>query len=180
MESMQSQGAERSSEEPSVERNTLTAVLQALTDPALTRLEVNDLSHAVLRCLCERMEADNLAILLLTEDRTALRIQTVLGLEEAVAREVYVPVGRGFAGKIVMQGLPYIVNDTSTVEIITPVLQEQIRSLLGVPLIAHEQVIGVIHVGMKQEHSFTDSDVVLLLHVADSLGRAFERTLLLK
>ncbi len=177
---MQNQRVEHLAQESSSQRSILAATLHALADPALTRLKADDLSLTVLRCLHEIMAADNLAILLLTEDHTALRIHTVLGLEEPVASEVYVPVGRGFAGQIVTQGLPLIVHDTSTLEIITPILHEQLHSLLGVPLIVHRQVIGVIHVGMKREYNFTDSDVALMVHSADCLAQAFERTLLIK
>ena len=177
---MQNQTAEHLVKESSLERGTLAATLQALADPALTRLEVDDLSRTVLRCLREIMVADNLAILLLTEDHTALRIHMVLGLDKPVASEVYVPLGRGFAGQIATQGLPLIVHDISTLEIITPILHEQLHSLLGVPLIVHRQVIGVIHVGMKREYIFTDFDVALVLHVADYLAQAFKRTLLIK
>ena len=177
---MQNQREEHLSQESALKRRTLAGALQALVDPALTRLKADDLSRIVLDCLREMMAADNLAILLLTEDHTALRIHTVLGLEETVAHEVHIPLGRGFAGQIATQGLPLIVHDASTLEIMTPVLREQLRSLLGVPLIAHKQMIGVIHVGMKREYLFTDADVALLQYVADYLAQAFEHTLLIE
>jgi signal transduction histidine kinase/PAS domain-containing protein len=177
---MQNQRTEHLNQEPSLQRRTLAATLQALANPTLTRLQADDLSRTVLRCLNEIMTADNLAILLLTEDHTALRIHMTLGLEEIAARDVYIPLGAGFAGKIATQGVPLIVHNGSTLEIITPVLREQLRSLLGVPLIVHKQIIGVIHVGMKREYTFTDSDVALLQHVADYLAQAFERTLLIE
>jgi PAS domain S-box-containing protein len=177
---MHNKRTEHASQEPSLQRRTLATALQALADPALTRLKADDLSRTVLHCLHEIMATDNLAILLLTEDHTALRIHTVLGLEETVAHEVHIPLGRGFAGQIVTQGLPLIIHDGSTSEIITSVLREQLHSLLGVPLIVHSQAIGVIHVGMKRRYSFTDADVALLQHVADYLAQAFERTLLIE
>ena len=177
---MQNQRTEHLGQEPSLQRRTLAATLQALANPTLTRLQADDLSRTVLRCLSEIMAADNLAILLLTEDHTALRIHMTLGLEAIVARDVYIPLGAGFAGKIATQGLPLIVHNGSTLEIITPLLREQLRSLLGVPLIVHKQIIGVIHVGMKREYTFTDTDVALLQHVADYLAQAFERTLLIE
>ncbi|MBA2391665.1 MAG: GAF domain-containing protein, partial [Ktedonobacteraceae bacterium] len=177
---MHNQNGKHLSEEASSKKRTLAAILQALTDPALTRLEVDDLSLAVLRCLREIMTADNLALLLLTEDHTALHIHTVLGLEETVARDVYIPLGQGFAGQIITQGMPLIVQDTSKLEILTPVLREQLHSLLGVPLIVHQQVIGVLHVGMKEAYLFLDSDVALLVDVAAALAHTFEQTLLLE
>ena len=177
---MQNQSAEQLSQESVLKRRALAVALQALVDPALTRLKADDLSRTVLQCLREMMAADNLAILLLTEDHTALHIHTVLGLEEAVARDVHIPLGHGFAGQIATQGLPLIAHNTSTLEIMTPVLREQLHSLLGVPLIVHKQMIGVIHVGMKREYLFTDADVALMQHVADYLAQAFERTLLIE
>ncbi|MBA2392185.1 MAG: GAF domain-containing protein [Ktedonobacteraceae bacterium] len=177
---MENQREEHLNEASSLEQQTLAATLRALADPALTRLEADDLSGAVLRCLREIMTVDNLAILLLTEDHTALHIHTVLGLEETVAHEVHVPLGYGFAGQIITQGVPLIVHNTSMLEIITPLLREELSSLLGVPLIVHQQVIGVLHVGTKREYLFTDADVALLVDVADYLAQAFERTLLIE
>ncbi|MBA2392686.1 MAG: GAF domain-containing protein [Ktedonobacteraceae bacterium] len=176
---MQDQRSEHVSKASSLKQETLTTILQALADPTLARLEADDLSRAVLHCLRESMAADNLAILLLTEDHTALRIQAVLGLEEIVARDVFIPFGRGFVGQIAMQGIPLIVYDTSALEILTPLLREQLRSLLGVPLIVDQQVIGVLHVGMKREYLFTHEDIALLQQVAASLAQAFGRTFLI-
>jgi L-methionine (R)-S-oxide reductase len=123
------------------------------------------------------MAADNLAILLLTEDHTALRIYAVLGGEELVARDVHIPLGQGFAGRIVTQGVPLVVHDPSPLEMMTPLLREQLRSLLGVPLVVRQQVIGVLHIGTKREHLFTDEDIDVLQRIADALAQTFERTL---
>ena len=180
MEGMQNQSMEYLSEEAYLKRNSLAEVLQALTDPALTRLEADDLSRAVLRCLREIMAADTLVIFLLTEDHTALHIHTVLGLEETVASEIPIPLGGGFARQIVTQGLPLIVHDTFPLESTPPILHEPLHSLLGVPLIIHKQIIGAMYVGMKREYIFTDSDVTLVLHSVNCLAQAFERTLLIK
>ena len=46
---MQNQRVEHLVKESSLKRGALAATLQALADPALTRLEAEDLSHAVLQ-----------------------------------------------------------------------------------------------------------------------------------
>jgi nitrogen-specific signal transduction histidine kinase len=156
------------------------ATLEAVTDPAITHLALDDFFHKVLARLCAITTADNLAVLLLNEERTALQIRAVQGVEEAVAHEVRVPLGRGFAGRIAAQATPLTCNDPSSVEIITPVLREQLRALLGVPLISEGQVIGVVHMGMKREYAFTKDDIMLLVRVADCFAHAIERARLVE
>ncbi len=68
---MQKQKYEYLSKESSLRRSALETILQALADHDLTCLKADDLSLAILGCLREIMAADNLAILLLTEDHTA-------------------------------------------------------------------------------------------------------------
>ncbi len=148
--------------------------LQSITDIALTYLNLDDLLRETLARIREIMEVDNCAILLVAEDGEFLKVRVALGPEEKVAPEVRVPIGRGFAGYIAAHRTPLIVNDPSTMEIITPLLREELRSLMGVPLMIGERVIGVLHVGTRHPRKFLEEDVWLLQRVADRLALAID------
>ena len=148
--------------------------LQDITETALAHLTLSKLLHEMLVRIREIMDVDNSAILLVTEDGQYLTIYTAIGPEEEVAPQVRVPVGQGFAGKIAAQRKPLIVADPSKAEIVTPLLREKLRSLLGVPLLVEDRVIGVIHVGTLSPRQFTEEDVRLLQRAADRIALAVD------
>src|SRR6266702_3388946 len=148
--------------------------LQDITDTALAHLTLNKLLHEMLVRVREVIDVDNSAILLVTEDGQYLTVYTAIGPEEQVASQVRVTVGQGFAGKIAAQREPLIVTDPSKAEIITPLLREKLRSLLGVPLLVEDRVIGVIHVGTLNPRQFTEEDVRLLQRAADRIELAVD------
>src|SRR5437588_5420193 len=148
--------------------------LQDITETALAHLTLNKLLHEMFVCIREVMDVDNSAILLVTEDGQYLTVYTAIGPEEQVAPQVRVPVGQGFAGKIAAHREPLIVADPSRADIITPLLREKLRSLLGVPLLVDDRVIGVVHVGTLSPRQFTGEDVHLLQRAADRIALAVD------
>lgn len=150
--------------------------LQTVTDTALAHLALDDLLQELLVRVREIMAVDNAAILLLNEDGKYLTMRAAIGPEEEVASEVRVPVGRGFAGSIVANAMPRIVEDLTAVEIMTPLLRERIRSLLGVPLLIEDQAIGVMHIGTESSRRFTEEDVQFLQRVADRIALAIAQS----
>jgi signal transduction histidine kinase len=158
--------------------NEQMQVLQAITDHALQNLSLDDLFRSMLRRIRGIMNADNIAVLLFTEDRSSLIVRAVDGIEEAVAPDICIPLGSGFAGTIAARCQPLIAGKQMAIEILTPVLREQLYALLGVPLLVNERVIGVIHIGTRHVRTYTQEDITLLERVADRLALTIERTLL--
>lgn len=166
--------------EQAEDRNEQLQVLQIITDHALENLSLDDLFRSVLRRIRRIMVADNIAILLVDEERTCLTIRAVDGIEEIVAHDVRIPMGRGFAGTIAASNRPVIAGKQMSVEILTPILREQLHTLLGVPLLVEGRVLGVIHIGTKQPRTYTQEDINLFERVADRLALAIERSLLIE
>jgi PAS domain S-box-containing protein len=149
--------------------------VQAITDVALTHQPLEALLAALLSRMCTVLQADNAAILLVEEDTQVLTVRAVRGLEEAVAADVRVPVGQGFAGRIAASRAPLVVEDLTTFPAVNPFLREQLRSVLGVPLVVGDQLIGVVHVGSATPHHFTEREVRLLQLVAGRIALAIEQ-----
>ncbi len=157
------------------ERTAELQQLLALTDTALEHLALDDLLPAMLERMQAVLSVDNVALLLLDGDGQTLRVRAARGLEEAVAEQVHVPVGHGFSGRIVASRAPLIVDDLSTVPVANPLLSERLRAVVGVPLLLHSQVLGVLHTGTAQLHTFTERDVQLLQRVATRVALAIDR-----
>jgi PAS domain S-box-containing protein len=149
--------------------------LQAVTDSALTHLTLDDLLYEMLARIRELLETDSATILLLTGDGQSLAVRAAIGLEleEEVGR-VVIPVGRGVAGSIAMNRAPLIVEDLSAVDVFSPILCQKARSLIGMPLIVEDRLIGVIHTGTVRSRRFTEEDVRLLQLAADRVALAIE------
>jgi len=149
--------------------------LQRLTDAALAHLELNELLAALLARTRELLEVDTAAILLLDELRDDLVARAALGIEEEVERGVRIPVGRGFAGRIAAQRRPVVLEDVDHADVLNPILREKgIKSLLGVPLLAGGELLGVVHVGSLTPRDFGDEDVALLQLAGDRAAIAIE------
>jgi len=149
--------------------------VQAVTDTALQHLALNELSHEMLVRILDLLDCDSVAILLLSDDGQNLTVRAALGLEERVADEVRVPIGHGIAGHIAASCLPLIVDDVSAVEVVTPLLREKIRCLIGAPLLVEGRVLGVIHADRAEARLFSQEDLRLVQLVADRIALAMDR-----
>ena len=149
--------------------------LQALTDAALAHLELEDLLHTLLGRIRELLGVDTVAVLLLEPDGQTLRVRAAVGLEEAVARGVRIPLGAGFAGRIAAERRVVALTQVDETTVLNPVLRERgVRSLLGAPLLVGGRVLGVLHVGTLTPRQFRADEARLLQLVADRAALAIE------
>ena len=152
--------------------------VQRVSDTALAHLSVADLLEELLLRVREILEVDTAAILLLDESKNELVARAAKGIEEEVERGVRIPVGKGFAGRIAAERSPVVLDRVDHTTVMNPILyQKGIRSLLGVPLIVHGKVVGVMHVGTKTHRAFRDDEVELLQVVADRAALAINARL---
>jgi len=153
--------------------------LQSVTDVALTTLPLDALLPELLRRIVQILSVDNAAILLLEADGQTLTVRAAQGPEQAVAADVRVPLGEGFAGRIAATRQPLVVEDISTYPLVTPFLRTFLRSIAGVPLLVGPLLVGVCHVGSSVRRRFTPGEIHLLSQVADRAACAIERARLL-
>jgi signal transduction histidine kinase len=149
--------------------------LQALTDAALSHLELEQLLASLLLRTRELLGVDTCAVLLLDEATNELVARAAVGIEEEVEQGVRIPVGLGFAGRVAADRAPVILDDVDHADVLNPILREKgIKSMLGVPLLVRGEVIGVLHVGALKHRVFGDDDVELLQFAADRAAVAID------
>ncbi|GGN30503.1 putative methionine-R-sulfoxide reductase with GAF domain [Actinoplanes campanulatus] len=142
--------------------------LEAVTDATLSRLETSDLLDELLERVCDLLDVDTAAILLMDPHAQQLVATAAKGLEEEVRAGFRVAVGRGFAGRVAETRRPVRITDVTPDEVVNPFLLEKgVRSLLGVPVLAGRDLLGVLHIGSLTRREFGDDDVKLLELVAD-------------
>jgi len=149
--------------------------IRSLTDAALSHLGADDLLTTLLSRVREILDADTAAVLLLDNSGRQLIATAASGLEEEVSQGVRIPVGQGFAGRIAAERRPVILDHVDHGNVLNPLLLEKgIRSLLGVPMLVHGAVLGVLHVGTVHNRVFTTDDAALLQLAADRAALAVQ------
>jgi signal transduction protein with GAF and PtsI domain len=118
------------------------------------------------------LDADTASVLLVDEAGDHLVLIASEGLREIEETEkgIRIPMGHGIAGIIAEKRKPMMLDDVSQIEVLSPFLRSRVRSLLGVPMVLEDRVIGVVHVGTVRFRRFTDADADLLQLVADRLA----------
>jgi hypothetical protein len=150
--------------------------LQAVTDAGLGRLGVEDLLSELLDRVREIAAADTVAVLLMDNRTHELVARVARGIEEEVREGVRIPLGVGFAGLIAQEKRPVLLDRVDSTTVANPILwQKGICTMLGVPLLAGNRVIGVLHVGRLDHRPFTTEDSSLLQVVAERLAGALQR-----
>jgi len=149
--------------------------IQSITDAALSRLDDHELLAELLDRTREALQADTAAVLLIDSSFGQLIATAAAGLEEEVRQGVRIPVGQGFAGRIAAERRPVILDHVDHSTVLNPILWTKgIRSMMGVPMVAGGQVVGVLHVGSLTARRFTSHDIDLLQLAADRAAAAVQ------
>jgi serine phosphatase RsbU (regulator of sigma subunit) len=147
--------------------------IEAVTDAALSRLDEQSLLSALLERVKKVLQADTAAVLLLDRHSGQLVATAASGIEEEVRQGVRIPLGAGFAGRVAASREPVVLTTVDHHTVRNPLLVDRgIKSLLGVPLLAGGNVIGVLHVGSLSGRVFGPQEVQLLQLAADRAALA--------
>jgi len=168
-------------ERAEAERATQTiGRLQAVADAALTHRDLDALLPAILERTRDVMDAEAAAMLLLQDDGTLSIVTSDPVTDDD--RPVSVPADAGIAGRVLATRAPVLLDDPPPEDLADPsILDAGISSMIGVPLIAHDEIIGVIEIGTRKPRRLGPEDIDLLRLTADRVAlavdhaRAFKR-----
>ncbi|HJP66650.1 MAG TPA: GAF domain-containing protein [Actinomycetota bacterium] len=167
--------AERAARRDAEAANERLRVIQRVTEGVLQHVGLDDLLHELLQRIRPLFKADAATVLLLAEGGEELVVRSAVGREEERVEALRIPVGQGVSGRIAAEGRPMIIDDVRALRPVSQYLREKISSLVGVPLVVADRVIGVLHVATKEPRQFTDDDVTLLELVGDRVALAVEQ-----
>ncbi|MCA9913701.1 MAG: GAF domain-containing sensor histidine kinase [Anaerolineae bacterium] len=127
----------------------------------------------------ELIDAEAASIMLLDEVSGKLRFAMSSNIKPHEMEEITVPLEGSIAGWIFTHGEPRVIADVHQnddhYEGVGKSIGFNTRNLLGVPMRAHKDVIGVVQVVNKRDgRSFTDQDVVTLRTLASQAAIAIE------
>ena len=113
----------------------------------LTRLQnLDTLLSQILELVKEHLQVERCTLLLLDETQNHLRFMAGTGQGVEQLRNITISLGEGIAGQVAISGVPLLIQDIENDPQFHKISSNQYhtKSLLSVPLIAQEQIIGVI------------------------------------
>jgi sigma-B regulation protein RsbU (phosphoserine phosphatase) len=146
-----------------------------VTDVDLAHLGIEQLLEALLERVRTLLTAGTAVVLLLDPSGHQLVATAANGIDEEVLQGVRVPLRKGFAGRIAAEKHLVILDEVNATNVYNMLLVSRgIRSLLGVPLLIGDDVLGVLHVGTLSPRRFTEEDAQLLQLVGDRVALAVQ------
>lgn len=149
------------------------AGLRALRDIARALSVAWDLDSTldlIVRKTTEVMGVDSCSIYLLDPDGETLRLRATTGLARAVLGVATLQVGEGMTGYAVTANRPIYASDAWNhphFKWLAGVAEQDLRSLLAVPLLVEAQPIGALNVQTRDLHDFTADEVEIVSLIGD-------------
>ncbi|MBI4354436.1 MAG: GAF and ANTAR domain-containing protein [Candidatus Omnitrophica bacterium] len=170
---------QRSLDQRCRELETLAQVSEAVvSEPYL-----DEILQLIVTVTAELMGSKICSLMLLDETQQVLVIKATQALSPAYRHKPPIQVGQSVSGLVVKERRPMAVSDvTSDPRYMFPDIarREGVRSLLSVPMVMQDRVIGVLNCYTSHEHRFTDEEIRVLSTLANQAAVAIERTRLLE
>jgi len=143
-------------------------------------LELDTLLERITHAAAGITEAKAASILLYDDAAQQLHFQVATNLEQPLMRGLVVPLEGSIAGWIISNRLPVRIadahNDPRHFSDIEQATRFTTESLLGVPLITQDKVIGVLEALNKTEGDFTETDEDFLTALGAQAAVAIQNT----
>jgi signal transduction protein with GAF and PtsI domain len=155
--------------------STLAQVGQLITSGTY----LDELLQLIVRMIAEMMQARVCSVMIVDAQRNELVLKAAKCSSEEYWRKPNLKIGNSLISRVVKAKAPLMVRDVTKEESYQyPDLasKEGVRSLVSVPMILKDSVIGVINVYSAEVRVFSNEDLRVLSTVADQAAVAFENT----
>ncbi len=147
-------------------------------------LDLNDLLQLITKTATELLACDGASILLYDERLEKLYFAASTGSDPKKLAEIPVPLDGSLAGTIFRTNTPIILNkveqDPRHYAPSSDRVSMQIRTLVGVPMLIKERMIGVLEGVNKQGGEFVEQDQVILSVIASHAATAINNARLFR
>jgi len=140
---------------------------------------IKEILHLIVTMTAKVMDSKICSVMLLDEKKEELVIAATQSLSNEYVNKPNLKVGQSISGKVVLEKKPLKVLDvTKEPGYMFPDVarKEGFVSLLSVPMMIKDQVVGVINSYTRNEHVFTKEEIDILQAVANQAAVAIENT----
>jgi len=147
-------------------------------------LDLDSLLNRIVHAAADLCDAEATSILLYDQVKDQLYFRAASNLDVPLMSELVVPVSGSIAGWIVTNRQPIMISDVKKdpryFGNIARITQVETRSILGVPLLRKDKVVGVLEAINKLTGTFSDEDQDLLLALGAQAAIAIENARLFR
>jgi len=161
------------------EIETLYKISQTIT----SNFYLKDILDLIVVTTAELMGSKICSIMLLDETKQELKIVATQSLSEEYRNKPNIKVGQSISGKAVKEKRPITILDvTKEPDYMYPKIAEKegLRSMLSVPMMIKDKVIGVINSYTSKKYKFTEKEIKMLKVIANQAAIAIENAKLLE
>jgi formate hydrogenlyase transcriptional activator len=160
------------------ERDRLQLLLE-VTNSVIANLELRDLLRAISATVRRVMQCDVAGVILPDAEHHQLRVYALdfPNSQGLIQEETLIPIEGSLPGKAFQTGKPVVVAQSGPAEVSCLIAGEGLQSHCFIPLISRYGDLGVLGLGRRQEHAFTQDDVEFLTQVANQVAIAVENAL---
>jgi signal transduction protein with GAF and PtsI domain len=157
--------------------------LSQVSETVVSNRVIEDVMHLMVTMTAQMMESKICSIMLLDHAAQELRIVATQSLSEQYRLKPNLKLGQSISGRVVQERRPMIVPDvTCDRNYMYPDIakKEGLCSLLSVPMMIREKVVGVINSYTSMPHLFTTDEVKLMQAIANQAAIAIEHATLIE
>ncbi len=167
-------------EEQTFERHiqALTKISKAITSDRY----IEDILRLVVTVTAETMRSKICSLWLLDDNDNALKLRATQSMSEDYLKERSLKIGEGIVGHVALTRKPRsVLNVLEEPEYKEKELarKEGLVSMLSVPMVVKDRLVGVINCYTSCPHEFTETEKNVLITVANEAAVAIENTELL-
>ncbi|MBA3972687.1 MAG: serine/threonine protein phosphatase [Candidatus Solibacter sp.] len=155
------------------ERAELLDFLLEVSTLTSETLDLDELLESVADIVRRVIPHELFAILLYSERRKGLRIRYARGHREEIVENLTVGLGEGITGTSAQLRQPLLVEDVDRDPRYLNAM-DAVRSEMAVPMMARQQLVGVLDLQATTAKAFSEQDVALLQLIASRIATAIE------
>jgi signal transduction protein with GAF and PtsI domain len=136
-------------------------------------LELQEVLNRIVRCTCETTGSKGCTLMLLDEEGERLEVKASYGLSDRYVRKGPLSADKSISNTL--RGKPVIIEDATSdprVQYPLEAKEEGIASIVSLPVILRERVIGVLRLYTSTPCRFTQDDIDFLSAIAVQSGLA--------
>lgn len=156
----------------------IETILKEISDVVSSLDDEQKVMDELVRLTTSLLNVGSCSLVMINWDTQEMHIRAAFGLSEEVVSSYRQRVGEGITGWVAKTGKPLLIEDVET----HPLFQRRSRtrystkSLLSVPLVRQQKVIGVLNVNNREDGGvFSHSDELLLSVLANFIVIAIEK-----
>ncbi len=159
------------------------AIVNRIIDSMRDLPDLSKVCLAIVDIVIDEIEAENCSLMLLNSDTNELMVKVAKGRKDRIGRyyddkNYYgrrFALGIGTAGMVAKEGIPFLIEDTKEEKHFIDYNDSEVkvRSLLCVPIMDKDRVIGVFNLSHSRVMAFSEKDQMILVIISHLAAMAF-------